>query len=410
MEQIDNAKRVLANLQQLIQNTIDDVRLLKAYIKIEKKLRCEIDFLEKRTTRANRSSSNLPYLYGVLDTVQQSHGIQQVIADWTKYKLRIDVMCDGGRTWKKVVARNPQSLHLVWAGDGQYGRKNTVDIVSRYLEAAKTESDFSPPNVVCVFTKGVTHEMAEYIETLGAKVEGERVAVSSDILRRLQGAEVQLEDSSEYSDSEEEYSGDEVSEDNVKGQCSSSSPPSEEVARIIALPTDKKVFLDVTTLVIYVSDVCNGGESFDFKDSMMAEQAEQERAIPVKPFIEEHFNDRLLVTCQAALDNYKSFMQLLGGKKEQVRAEELLKRVTVVPNDMSEKFSKLKEHGKIKERSKQIFGTADKLRCNILTSNESFLRAAAAQGVTVSAIVHQSRALSELKRLEESGTINKDQE
>ena len=58
----------------------------------------------------------------------------------------------------------------------------------------------------------------------------------------------------------------------------------------------------------------------------------------------------------------------------------------------------------IKERSKIIFGTADKMRCNILTSNEAFIRAATAQGVTVSAIIYQSRALSELKRLEESQT------
>lgn len=56
----------------------------------------------------------------------------------------------------------------------------------------------------------------------------------------------------------------------------------------------------------------------------------------------------------------------------------------------------------IKERSKIIFGTADKLRCKIMTSNDGFIRAAAAQGVTVAAITHQSRALSEQKRLEES--------
>ena len=56
----------------------------------------------------------------------------------------------------------------------------------------------------------------------------------------------------------------------------------------------------------------------------------------------------------------------------------------------------------IKERSKIIFGTADKLRCKIMTSNDGFIRAAAAQGVTVAAITHLSRALSEQIRLEES--------
>lgn len=56
----------------------------------------------------------------------------------------------------------------------------------------------------------------------------------------------------------------------------------------------------------------------------------------------------------------------------------------------------------IKERARIIFGTADRLRCKILTSNDGFIRAAAAQGVTIAAVTHQSRALSEQKRLEET--------
>lgn len=37
-----------------------------------------------------------------------------------------------------------------------------------------------------------------------------------------------------------------------------------------------------------------------------------------------------------------------------------------------------------------------------MTSNDGFIRAAAAQGVTVSAVIHQSRALSEVQRLKET--------
>lgn len=342
---MDLAKAALSELQTLIQQSVDDSKLLAAYVKVEKKLKSEIRALQKQpTARTNRSSSNLPYLYGVIDVLKQSNGVQQVITDWKKYNLRIDVVCDGGRTWKKVIARDPQSLHLIWAGNGHYGHKDAVSTLAKYVEAAKRESEYSPPAIACVFTKGVTADMAEHLESTGVKVEGARVPVSEDVLRRLQGTETTDDECSDYSGSEEAYSSDDSTTTETFPTTSSES---DDVASIVALPTEQKIFLDVTTMVIYVSDVCNGGENFQFKDAMMAEQAEQERVTPVKPFIDKYFKNRRLITCQAAMENYTSFMSLLGGAEEQERAAELVKRITVVPDDVSGRFQSLKEHGKV---------------------------------------------------------------
>ena len=375
MEALKQAQQVLAELQATIQSTTDDTKLLAAYLKIEKRLKQEVQFLQKKpTTKTNRSSSNLPYLYGVLDVLKQSENVQNVLTDWRKYNIRIDVICGNGKTWKKVVARNPQSLHLIWAGQGQYGSKDVVNTISKYVDAARKESDFSPPDIVCVFTKGVTQEMAEHLETIGVRVEGERVPISDDILRRLQGTQAMLDDS-DYSEGSEEYSSDEDAE----ARSSAFNPPnistsaSDEISEIIALPTDKKIFLDVTTLVIYVSDVCNGGDKFNFKDPTMAEQAEQERTTPVKPFLEQHFNGRQLITCEAALNNYKNFMKLLGGEEEQKRAGELIKRLTVVPDDVSDRFASLKELGKVCVDKFQIISLPISLVYNIVLSRCTFL-------------------------------------
>lgn len=73
-------------------------------------------------------------------------------------------------------------------------------------------------------------------------------------------------------------------------------------------------------------------------------------------------------------------METLGGPSEKKRAELLLQKITVVPDKMSMRTEKyLKEGGKVKPRSKKIFGTGDELRAITVTANEGFVRAAKSQ-------------------------------
>lgn len=161
-------------------------------------------------------------------------------------------------------------------------------------------------------------------------------------------------------------------------------------------------------MLVYVSDVCNGGCHFDFREKILSEQAASERQKSALDSILPHMEGRTLITCQSALDDYNGIVGLLGGKEERIRAKELISRLTIVPDCVSRKFSVLAESGQIKGRSKLIFGSADMLRCDILTSNEGFVRAAAGQGIHISAKLHEPRALSEQKmRLGEASQLVK---
>lgn len=341
---VEKATQVLDEITNLITETTDG-KLCEAYSRIQRRLNAEVKFL-KEGKQKNRASSNLPYLLGVYHAVRNSTNVDQVICDMRKHNIIIDVICDCKKTWKKVIARNPQALHLIWAGNGQYGGKDVIKKIKRHIEAAKKESEFSPPKIVCVFANGVTEPMAEYLQGLNVQVEGERVPVSEDTKRRLQMTE-------EFSDTDEDewessgasdYESDKSDEESNQ---QSTSPLTGRSAEIAALPTEKKIFLDVTSLVIFVSDVCNGWEHFEFKDTEMKIQAEQERKTPVMDMMKPYFDDCLLVTCEAALSNFKSFMKLLGGEEENIRAEELISRLTVVPDNMSPRFTNIIKRGKV---------------------------------------------------------------
>lgn len=53
-----------------------------------------------------------------------------------------------------------------------------------------------------------------------------------------------------------------------------------------------------------------------------------------------------------------------------------------------------------------IFGTADTLRAVVVTANSGFVRAAEHRHVTVAAIVHESRALTERKQVRATSSID----
>lgn len=349
MDDLNDAQALIEEVKVMEEKT-KDKQLSRVIHRISRKLTAECKQLQKPSKRGDakkKTTSNLPHLKGVLQTVKDSTGVQEVICDLKKYGIVIDVICDNGRTWKKVVARNAQSTHLIWAGKGQYGTKDVTKTVKKYLRSAEQFCEFSPPKVVCVFYNGVTREMAEYMEGLGAQVEGERVDVDADTHRRLEALE-DLEDSECEIDSEDDISCDEDLEADGVAAADCHNTQALEIKRMAG---EEKIFLDVTSMVIYVSDVCNGGATFKFKDQMMADQAAQELESAVMLTIEGYIKSRKLVTCQTALANFNQFMETMGGAEEKKRAEALLKKITVVPDLISDKFTKLQTGGKVRSVS-----------------------------------------------------------
>lgn len=69
------------------------------------------------------------------------------------------------------------------------------------------------------------------------------------------------------------------------------------------------------------------------------------------PFV---FLGRKLVCCETAHRDFLEILSTVGGENEKKRADEMLKNVTVVPDDPSKQALLLEKTSKIKERSKVI--------------------------------------------------------
>lgn len=51
-------------------------------------------------------------------------------------KLVVDIVCDKGLSWVKVIARNPKSLSQICMGDSSYGVRSIFDQAKEYIECA----------------------------------------------------------------------------------------------------------------------------------------------------------------------------------------------------------------------------------------------------------------------------------
>ena len=122
-----------------------------------------------------------------------------------------------------------------------------------------------------MFLKGISEGLANCLKMLGIEVVGE---IHSMPLQNPFCSDSDLEVSSDESSSE--------STENLKPKVQR--PP---------FQSSKCVNLDVTALIAYVSSTANGGSNFIFKDKFLTEQAEMERANPVKETLQEYFRGNL---------------------------------------------------------------------------------------------------------------------
>lgn len=145
--------------------------------------------------------------------------------------------------------------------------------------------------------------------------------------------------------------------------------------------TSNELNLDVTTLLAYVSALTNGSANWVYKEPLLTEQAERERASPLKPLLEKILEGKTLVCCQLAYDAFQSILDIVGGEGERKRAEELMKRVTVYPDveTIPEEFSHIRFTANVNERSLKIFSFGMARQIFTVTSNKAFVRSAKMQ-------------------------------
>lgn len=68
------------------------------------------------------------------DIVHLDCGFQN---EYRENPLRVDIVCDNGMKWVKVIARNTKSLIEAAQGRASYGAKSIVDQAEEYVQCAK---------------------------------------------------------------------------------------------------------------------------------------------------------------------------------------------------------------------------------------------------------------------------------
>ena len=311
--------------------------------------------------------SNLLHLSAVVQALQESSSPCHVLKTYETSegkKVIVDIIDQDGFQWTKVIARSPQALERLSVGDQAYGQRSLTDQAKDYLQAAENNlHHFKPPNLVFIFHAGVPEKALAKLTALNIQVQGDIVPTFM----------------TENSDSEDEDSEDESPISNYEH-------------------VDYSVLnLDITAMIAYVSAMTNGYANYVFPEKVFTQQASWERQTPVKPILEELFKGKKLITCQSAMDDFKTILFTMGGDGEKARAEELFERIEVVPDQISDKVKALKTGGKVRERSKCIFGTGDALQVLTVSANSGFIRAAQSQHIHLAVISHESRALTEGK-------------
>ncbi|XP_058059058.1 UPF0415 protein C7orf25 homolog [Anopheles bellator] len=361
-QKIDLGEKLLADLAP--RDAIEGVK------KIRKKISQELKFLNRvkasgTVTINHILCSNLTHFGCLVDCLLASSDVKHVdyplpIED-RACPLRVDIVCDGGATWVKVIARNPKSLSDAVYGRTSYGSKSILEQAQEFVQAASAfPYMFRPPTVVFRFLSRLDDELIEELQRTGI-----RVVIVAD----------------EPSPTEDQRPAEGTGSD------------WQEEIRLLNV--------DVTTLIAYCSAMTNGSARWDFKQPLLTEQARWERGKPVKPILEQVFAGRRLICCQTAYDSFHDILTILGGEQEKVRARELFTRIQILPDVPLEQAPKelqsLKLGGKIRPRSLQVFAFGLYHRAVTVTSNEGFTRAAKMQGLDVPVLLHDARALTEDK-------------
>ncbi|XP_064092896.1 UPF0415 protein C7orf25 homolog isoform X2 [Macrobrachium nipponense] len=371
--------------------------------KLKKRIKAEINFLKKALRKGSDLKeehimcSNLGQLGALYDAVSQASQVVGVLQNFSSQhleKIVVDVVAENGKQWIKVVfwffsgvseslASNLEGLGICVRGiripDNELGIPDfTVN---------DSESDcenFSDENEDMTANGSECNEVAE-----------DNVFTSQDSRTTKCTCEPRLHSSCEVLHSEGRCQNEFECNTNV-----SSSSAGLESSNLCSTVTEKKEIrklnLDVTAIIAYVSATTNGGANFIFADKVLTEQAMWERQNPVKKTLDQYFQGCELMVCQEAVDHFSDIINTIGGPAEKKRSQEFLARVAVVPGqDIYE--NQVKIGGKVRKLSRIIFGTGQALKAITVTSNRGFVRSVEQQGIKPVVLYHEPRALTEMK-------------
>lgn len=103
--------------------------------------------------------------------------------------------------------------------------------------------------------------------------------------------------------------------------------------------------------------------------------------------LKAHVAGKQMVMTQTAAAEFAGLLSV-AGSAEAARAQRLMRRVEIIPDNPSIRAMALRETRRVGAADKVIFGTGDQLGIPTMTSAAKFVRGAAAQGVNFVVILH----------------------
>ncbi|XP_039961302.1 UPF0415 protein C7orf25 homolog isoform X2 [Bactrocera tryoni] len=330
---VDRANEKIELGYELI-SQLEAYRQINGVDKIQRKISQEVKFLQKviknEKLKINHvQCSNLTHYDFLVQILKLQQDVVHLDCGFPvearSNPLRVDIVCENGLKWIKAIARNSKSLADAAKGEASYGARSILDQAEEFVDAsAQHLCMFKPPKVVFYFSQTIDNTLLVELQEIGVEIAS--IAEPSEI---------------------------------------------NESADISSVST---LNIDITTLLAYISNVCNGSCNWQFREGILTEQAEKERQTPLKPVLDNLF-------------------------KEHKRAAELMQIVEILPDvtAVPDELAVIKFSGKINQRSLKIFAFGMQMKAVTVTSNKAFVRSAKMQGINVPVFTHQARALTEAK-------------
>lgn len=218
--------------------------------------------------------------------------------------IKIDIIANDNLTWVKIIARNSESIKDEVLGRCEYGAKDILVVADEFLDVASSQFNFfRPPNVVFDFLNTIDSKLEKSLEGKGV-ILGRKFRASTQCYQH-------------------DFS---------------------------------KLNIDITTMLAYVSELSNGGVDWRFNEKLLEEQRVTERKEPIKPILDKVFEGKEMICCETAIRSFDEIVDLLAGPREKLRAVELKRRMTILPDvEEAGTIINLELSAQIKERSRKIF-------------------------------------------------------
>ena len=398
--------------------------------KLKRRVLAELDFLKEvheekvPFKKEYLSCSNLPHYAAVIDRIVLE-GPENVIAvskifhivnqgngeknekekraatPVRQARMEVDIVCKKGACWIKVKAMSPEGVQAVVDGTATPGHKSVLQIADELLLAAGSNPvHYLPPAIVFHFNKGVGRQVARALTKKGLIVEGELVDVQDAVFDSDSDTDEELNSSEDESlemtgDGAMDATGRTRDGKDDESMFTMNATQEMEERRI------NVVNLDVTTLITMVSNITNGDVDCSFEDELLMGQLQEELSSPSLPPLLEFLKDKDVVITQMAKEKFLNIVRIVGGPKEQERAQLIFSPDSgyrLIPDAPSSRLLEFKAP-KVKDQHRVIFGTADAMKATTVTANVAFVRTAKQHLLPLSTYLHPARALTEQKAI-----------